>query len=75
MILLFGTAAVSWSRKPRASGDDPTTINGETVLADVNPARAGMIPCGFSSISSRRRKPRASGDDPTLYDQARAAVP
>ena len=32
------------SSKPRASGDDPALMPAHSKMAQVNPARAGMIP-------------------------------
>ena len=34
------------------------------MIAEVNPARAGMIPVSGNSIIIDGSKPRASGDDP-----------
>ena len=50
--------------KPRASGDDPFTPQTDSDNANVNPARAGMIPAGLPSPLTHLCKPRASGDDP-----------
>ena len=54
------------ARKPRASGDDPQTLEGEVLAVQVNPARAGMIPQPQGGHRTSLRKPRASGDDPNL---------
>ena len=54
------------SRKPRASGDDPSNSFNTQLLKGVNPARAGMIPYRPPRVGRGRRKPRASGDDPSF---------
>ena len=51
-------------RKPRASGDDPTTEITVQLDVWVNPARAGMIRIRSPLLSAACCKPRASGDDP-----------
>ena len=59
----WGTTTTSMS-KPRASGDDPLGDGGGDLLAEVNPARAGMIPEMAEFDDDFECKPRASGDDP-----------
>mgnify|MGYP000981340337 CR=1 FL=1 len=51
-------------RKPRASGDDPEILASQKALANVNPARAGMILRRVDDGHQSAGKPRASGDDP-----------
>ena len=55
-----------YSRKPRASGDDPAANYDLLTQVQVNPARAGMIPCLYASRYFCDGKPRASGDDPPV---------
>ena len=64
MIRAHDLLEASDSRKPRASGDDPS---GQVFVGrrrSVNPARAGMIRPVRAAKGESARKPRASGDDP-----------
>ena len=74
MIPKSGRPITAPSRKPRASGDDPTFPFGVEYTQGVNPARAGMIPSQVPSAVSATSKPRASGDDPNSVVGAHTQV-
>ena len=62
------------SRKPRASGDDPTWQDYMLVAGKVNPARAGMIPATRRTVTAGSSKPRASGDDPAKAEKIQEQI-
>ena len=69
MILTSEFIVFSFSRKPRASGDDPNFAFPTGPSTSVNPARAGMIRTAPGPPRCTSSKPRASGDDPELGAQ------
>ena len=68
MILPAESCGRGSSRKPRASGDDPTPLSSLVMEIWVNPARAGMILLRLLLPEAGASKPRASGDDPEIGD-------
>ena len=64
MILVFAVIASPVSGIPRASGDDPNSLDSINYRRYVFPAQAGMIPVNAAIKAKYPRIPRASGDDP-----------
>ena len=54
MIRLRAILSQRLARKPRASGDDPSTKSKAKAAGAVNPARAGMIPSAASAGTTPR---------------------